>query len=270
MFISIRRHPLKITHAKALRLVSSVNNLLRSRCQFSPSITVANRFKRIASRKSDLHKVVRTEAGWWATCGTTSRQGVWRIKFSFGRFQAALKELEQMLPSTDGRSARNLLQDVDRAAEALEVAIFRLGKSVDSCSVKVVELHGAGLEAYIKVRDAMCALDKVAAENLTGPEVDCWSTWPVEDIENPAQALRIAKLILVSKVPDQVFGLSVQSGAPGRPLKLMTRFNRFPTEADLRALGRRMGGPVKIYVTVSKPRWRKVWTFDPDNVVWLE
>ncbi len=116
----------------------------------------------------------------------------------------------------------------------------------------------------------MFILDKSAAEKLTGPEVDAWSPWPGMDIEYPAQVVRMAKLILLGKVPDQVFSLSVRSSAPEHPLKLMTRLNRFPTEYDLRALGCKMGGPVKIYVTVSKPSWRKVWTFEPDNVAWWE
>ena len=159
---------------------------------------------------------------------------------------------------------------MDRKAGALRLAIDRLGRAVDSGSVKVVSMHSRYLEGFIKVREAMFTLDKKAAEELTGPEVDSWSRWPGMDIDYPAQVLRTAKLIMLSEVPEQVFGLSVRSSAPGHPLKLMTRLTRFPTEEDLRALGRKMGGPVKIFVTTSKPTWRQVWTFEPDNVVWWE
>ena len=116
----------------------------------------------------------------------------------------------------------------------------------------------------------MFTLDEKAAEELTGPEVDSWANWPGIDIEIPHQVLRLAKLIRLSKVPDQVFGLSVQSNAPGHPLKHMTRLAKFPTEEDLRVLGRKMGGPVKVYVVASKPRWRKVWTFLPNEVSWWD
>ncbi len=90
------------------------------------------------------------------------------------------------------------------------------------------------------------------------------------DVENAHQVLRLAKLIRSNKEPDQVFSLLVQSTAPGRPLILMTRLAWFPTERHLRDLGRKLGGPVKIYVAASKPRWRRVWTFEPDDVAWLD
>lgn len=263
-------HPLAKTHAKSQDLVVRVNKLLRTRDKISRSLSVTDSFKRLASRERDLHMSVRTEVGWWATCGATSRHGAWQIQARFGCFQATLRELDQKLASAGGQRTRKLVAEVHRTAEALRLAIVRLGKAVDSGSVAVVENHGRYLEGFIRVREAMSSLDKIAAEELAGPEVDAWSRWPGLDHENPRQVLRIAKLILLSKVPDQVFGLSVQSNAPGRSLKPMTRLDRFPTEEDLRALGSRMGGPVKIYVTASKPKWRKVWTFDPDNVVWWE
>lgn len=264
------RHPLETTYAKNQVLVVRVNNLLRTRDQFSRSLPVTASFKRLESRKRNLHTSVRTEAGWWSACGTTSREGISQIKGRFSRFQAALRDLERKLAETNERRAKKLVHDVDREAEALRLAIVRLGKAVDSGSVHVVEFHGWDLDAFIKVREVMFTLDKKAAEELTGPEVDSWSRWPGMDIDYPAQVLRTAKLILLSKVPDQVFGLSVQSSAPGRPLKPITQLDRFPTEADLRALGRRMGGPTKIHVVAFKPSWRKVWTFEPENVVWWD
>ena len=264
------RHPLETTYAKNQVLVVRVNNLFRTRGQFSRSLPVTASFKRLESRKRNLHMSVRTEAGWWSACGTTSREGISQIKASFGRFQAALRDLEQKLATANERGARKLIHDVDRAAEAFRLAMGRLGNAVESRSVRVVEFHGRYLEGFIKVREAMSTLDKIAAEALTGPEVDSWTRWPGLDIDYPAQVLRIAKLILLSKVADQIFGLSVQSSAPGRPLKLMTQLTRFPTEADLRAIGRRMGGPVRIYVVASKPSWRRVWAFEPENVEWRD
>jgi len=264
------RNPLAKTHAKSQDLAFRVNKLLRTRDKINRSLSVTDSFKRLASTERDLHMSVRTEVGWWAICGATSRHGVWQIQARFGHFQATLRELDQKLASAGGQRARKLVAEVHRTAEALRLAIVRLGKAVDSGSVHIVEFHGWDLDAFIKVREVMFTLDKKAAEELTGPEVDSWSRWPGMDIDYPAQVLRTAKLILLSKVPDQVFGLSVQSSAPGRPLKPITQLDRFPTEADLRALGRKMGGPVKIYVTASKPKWRKVWTFDPDNVAWWE
>ena len=219
---------------------------------------------------SGLQTTVRTEAEWWSVCGTTSRHGARQIKVNFSRFQTALRELDQKLVAADGQRARKSVHHVDRAAGTLRLAIARLWKAVDSGSIKVVEFHGRYLEGFIKVREAMFTLDRMAAEKLSGPEVDSWSRWPGMDIENAAQVLRTAKLMLLSKVPGQVFGLSVQSSGPGRPLKLMTQLTRFPTEEDLRVLGRKMGGPVKIYVVTSKPSWRRVWTFEPNDVIWWD
>ena len=265
-----RRHPLEITHGKLRRLVTAVNKLLRTRDQFSASYSVTDSFERLNSRKRGLQMTVRTEIGGWSVFGTTSRQGTQEIKVSFSSFQTALRDLEQKLASSTGRPVRVLVDDVDRKAGALRLAIARLGRAVDSGSVKVVRLHSRYLEEFIKIREAMFTLDKKAAEELTGPEVDTWCDWPGMDVENAHQILRLAKLIRSNKEPDQVFSLLVQSAAPGRPLILMTRLARFPTERHLRDLGRKLGGPVKIYVTASKPRWRRVWTFEPDDVAWWD
>ena len=264
------QHPLEKTDTKVRDLVVIVNKLLRSRDQFSRSRPFSDSFQRLDSRIRGLQTTVRTEAEGWSVFGATSRQGTRQIKARFSRFQAALRELDQKLAPADGRTARKLVDNVERAARAVRLAIARLGKAVDSGSVKVVRIHGRYLEEFIKVREFMFTLDKKVAEELTGPEVDSWCHWPGMDIENPHQVLRLAKLIRLSKLPGQVFSLSVQSAAPGRPLKPMTRLTRFPTEKDLRVLGRKMGGPVKIYVVASKPRWRKVWTFEPDDVAWWD
>ena len=264
------QHPLEKTYTKSRDLVDAVKSLSRCSHQYRRSSFASQKFQQLTARNQDLQRWVRTEIEWWSVCDTTSRDGIWKIRFVFGRFRTALKELDQELATTYGQPAKQLTDDVHRAVIALTKAIVRLAKAVDSSSVKVVEAHGRDLEGFIKVRDAMFTLDKKDAEELTGPEVDSWANWPGIDTEIPHQVLRLAKLIRLSKVPDQVFGLSVQSNAPGRPLKHMTRLTKFPTEEDLRILGRKMGGPVKVYVVASKPRWRKAWTFKPNEVSWWD
>jgi len=264
------QHPLEKTYTKSRDLVDAVKRLFQSSGPYRRSYFARSKFQLLSARNQDLQRWVGTEIEWWSVCDTTSRDGIWKIKFMFGRFRAALKELDHELATMYGQSAKQLTDDVHRAVIALTKAVARLAKAVDSSSVKVVEAHGRDLEGFIKVRDAMFTLDEKSAEEVTGPEVDSWANWPGIDIEIPHQVLRLAKLIRSSKVPDQVFGLSVQSNAPGRPLKHMTRLAKFPTEEDLRVLGRKMGGPAKVYVVASKPRWRKVWTFEPHEVSWWD
>ena len=216
------QHPLEKTYTKSRDLVDAVKRLFQSSGQYRRSHFARSKFQLLSARNQDLQRWVGTEIEWWSVCDTTSRDGIWKIRFVFGRFRTALKELDQELATTYGQPAKQLTDDVHRAVIALTKAIVRLAKAVDSSSVKVVEAHGRDLEGFIKVRDAMFTLDEKAAEELTGPEVDSWANWPGIDIEIPHQVLRLAKLIRSSKVPDQVFGLSVQSNAPGRPLKHLT------------------------------------------------
>ncbi len=263
------QHPIEKTYIKSRDMAVAVNKLMRIRDQIGRSPNMYYCIVSLNERKWNLQTSVGNEFEWWSVCGASSRQGTWKIKYCFRRFLAALRELDKNLASKDRPPGRKLVDDVARAAGDLGSAITRLGKAVLSGSVKVLEAHGRYPEVFAKIRDAMLTLDKQAAEELTGPEVDSWC-WPRLDIDIPHEVLRMAKLILLSKVPDQVFGLSVQSSAPGRPLKLMTRQTKFPTEEELRVLGWEMGGPVKIYVVAFKPTWRKVWTFVPDDVGWWD
>ena len=231
------QHPLEKTYTKSRDLVDAVKRLIQSSGPYRRSSFASSKFQLLSGRNQDLQRWVGTEIAWWSVCGTTSRDGIWKIKFMFGCFRSALRELDQELATTYGQPAKRLTDDVHRAVIALTKASVRLAKAVDSSSVKVVEAHGRDLEGFIKVRDAMFTLDEKAAEELSGPEVDSWANWPGIDSEIPHQVLRLAKLIRSSKVPDQVFGLSVQSSAPGRPLMQIIRLTKFPTEEDLRVLG---------------------------------
>ena len=264
------QHPIEKTYIKSRELGAAVNKLMRIRDQIGGSPIMYHCIESLNDRKRNLHTSVGIEYEWWSVCGTSSRMGTWKIGFCFRYFQAALRELDKNLASMDRQPGRKLVDDVVRAARDLGSAITRLGKAVQSGSVKVLEAHGRYPQVFARIRGAMLTLDKQAAEELTGPEVDSWCRWPRLDVDIPREVLRMAKLILLSKVPDQVFGLSVQSSAPGRPLKLMTTQTKFPTEEDLRVLGWQMGGPVKIYVVAFKPTWRRVWTFVPDDVGWWD
>ena len=265
-----RHHPLETTYKKILDLVKAVHKLRRYRDQLDRVPSTSFALRELTTRSIDLRFAIGLENDWRSACGTTSRNSIRKTKVLFGRFRGALRELDRGLRSDFRNPATEITRDVRRATAALGMAVARLENAVKSGSVKVVEFHGKDIEGFIKVRDAMFIIDKKSAEELTGLEVDSWCNWPGVDTENPRQVLRVAKLIRLSKLPGQTFGLSVQSDAPGRPLKHMIRPGKFPTEEDLRVLGRRMGGPQKVYVTASKPGWRKVWTFERDEVSWWE
>ncbi len=139
-------HPLEKTDAKSRDLSVAVKKLLRIRDQFSRSLSITGSFRRLDLHIKGLQKTVRTEAGWRYVCGTASRHGVWQIKASFSHFQTPLRELDKKLASAGGRGARKLIQNVDREAGTLELAIARLGKAVDSASIKVMEFHGRDIQ----------------------------------------------------------------------------------------------------------------------------
>ena len=263
-------HPLKKTVAKSKGLRDAVRKLVQAIARSSRSDDVRSRFHFLQSLTGDLHMAIGDEAQWWSVSGTTSRLGVFRIQVSFGRFARALREVGHPMDPVDRRNTRKLAVKVDRATGALGKAVSRLEKAVKSKEIRVVESHGRNLEGFILVREAMCTLDRDAAGKLSGAEVDRWCRWPRVDVEDSRQALRVAKLIWLSRLPDQIFGLAAQSDAPGRPLKLMRRRTEFPTEDQVRDLGHSLGGPMTLYVIAIKPTCRRAWTFYPDDVNWWE
>jgi len=168
------QHPIEKIQVKTQTLVTAVNKLMRIRDQIGGSPEMYYCIESLNERKRNLQTSVGIEFEWWSVCGASSRQGTGRIKYCFRRFLAALRELDQNLAPIYRPRGRRSVDDVARAAGDLRTAITRLGKVVQSGSVKVMEAQGRYPEVFAKIRDAMLTLDKKAAEELTGPEVDSW------------------------------------------------------------------------------------------------
>ena len=185
------QHPIEKIHIKSRELAASVDKLMRIRDQTGRSPTMYYCIESLTECKRNLQTSVGIEFEWWPVCGASSRQGTWQIQYCFGRFLAALRELDKNLASINRPPLRQLVNDLAREAGALGSAITRLGKPVQSGAVKVLEVHGRYPEVFARIRDAMLTLDKQAAEELTGPEVDSWWRWPRLDIGIPHEVLRM-------------------------------------------------------------------------------
>jgi len=270
MFLFFSRlHPLENVHNKLPGLVNAVQKLDRHRDRFGKDPRVIAQLKELELSAKGLGWAISEELELWSEYGTTSREGTRHIQGRARGLATALMKLDRRLDLAKLSDARKLVRDVDRAALPVGKAILRLAKVVASGSVLVVPAYGRNPEGFMKVRKAMFDIDPVAANNLNGQEVHSWYLWPGFNDEDPRQARRIAKLIWVSKLPEQEFRIMIRSDAPGRPLKLVKRFTTFPTERDLKLFGHNLG-PMKFYVVVTKPTWRRAWVFDPDNVEWCD
>lgn len=264
-----RNHPLKNVHRKLPGLVDAVQKLNRHRDRFGKDPRVIAQLKELELSAKGLGWAIGKELELCSEYGTTSREGTRHIQGSARYLATSLMNLDRLLELAKLSHARKLVRYLDRAALPLGKAIERLAKAVASGSVPVVTAYGSFPEGFMNVREALRTIDLVAAEKLTGPEVDSLRRWPGFNDEDPREVRRMAKLIWLGKLPDQEFRLMVQSDAPGRPLKLVKRFTAFPTEGDLKFFGHSQG-PMKFYVVVTKPSWRKAWVFDPDNVEWCD
>jgi hypothetical protein len=111
------------------------------------------------------------------------------------------------------------------------------------------------------VQKSMRALNKEAARSLTPREVDWWADWPGFDPEEPKQVLKVAKMILESRLKDQGWELRYRSTVPGRPLENTLTYATFPSMEEVERARHSLGDPKRLYVATIKPRWRLAWTF---------
>ena len=116
--------------------------------------------------------------------------------------------------------------------------------------------------AFWAVQKAMKALNKEAAKAITPREVGWWKDWPGFDPEKPRQVLKIAKMILESRLKDQGWELRYRSTVPGRPLENTLTYATFPSMDEVERARHSLGGPKRLYVATIKPRWRLAWTFE--------
>jgi len=270
--ILMRRHPLEI----ALRRCQDLSQHVDRSQQLSGrrdrnAIQLVNRLKPLRLSFNLLQRAIQEEVKARSVYGVTSRQGVDQISSGFSRFMAALRNLKRNIDSViPSRMAppltKKMLQDLFRSAKRLDAAVQELSRAVRARRIKTVNTRGQYSEEFVKVREAMATLNPKVAENLTGADVDPWCDWPGLDPENRQQVLRIAKLILATRVPEQEFELRYSSNLPGRPRLRMTHPAGFPTRKDLAAEAEAYKRPQKIYVVALKPTWRVMWVFDRDDV----
>ena len=266
-----RRHPLDNVHSKFHGLVGPVKKLQQNGDRFGSDPRVMALLEKLVLSPKHLYRSIREELDLWGVYGTISQEGTRHIRVAFHDLMTNLGNLDQRLAKAGRYRDRKSLKEVNRAAQPLGQAIVRLAKAVASGSVPVVRSYGSFPEAFMKVREAMSAVDQITAEKLTGPEVDSWRRWPGFNDENPREVRRIAKLIWLAKLPEQEFRFMVQSDALGKPLKFLKRLDGFPSERDLEIFSHSLGrGPGKIYVVVTQPSWRRIWVFTPDNSVWCD
>ena len=264
-----RRHPIEQVRLKLRCLVAAMNSVLpQLRAAFGERSMAINDLQGPASNYSRLRMTANVEFKSWSLDGETSQTEADSIVQHFRRFEADLKLTYQRLARLDRQLADDVLKKVISASDKLGIAIQNLRKAIGSGRVRVARYHTDYPEEFFKIRQAMAKFNPKAAQQLKGMDVDRWCGWPGLDLENPRQAELIAKLVLTSRELDQTYELRCRSKFAGRPLRLMRRYDRFPTEDQVIECAGRWGRPDKIHVAVAKPTWRVVWIFNREWVGW--
>jgi len=267
-----RRHPFERVQSRLLRLTSKLEDVCR-KLEDRDRLTDGNRVvSDLVGRRSSfrsLHQEIQMEASAWSHYKAISITGERAIRSSFNRFfnrfTADLQRIDRVLCLADPSLARQLRRKLHPAVEKLGSAIGTLQQEVSSWRIMTVDRHGFYRKEFLKVREAMATLDKEAAKELTGREVDGYVEWPGFDPYNFQEVLRIAKLLLLAVVDEQVFELRIRSNAPGQPLPWVSRRLKFPEKEAVMEVVQLPEKPRKIYVAATKPTWRIVWVFDLDN-----
>ena len=121
--------------------------------------------------------------------------------------------------------------------------------------------------AFWAMQRAMRTLNKEAAKAITPREVGWWKDWPGFDPEDHKQVLKVAKMVLESRIKDQGWELRYRSTVPGRPLENTFTYATFPSMEEIEHVRDSLGDPKKMYVATIKPRWRLAWTFEFEDGV---
>lgn len=218
------------------------------------------------------------------------RSAVFFIGPSFFRLRSRIEE-ERMQRGRVGISSRESTDDILRRFYELQLAIEALpGPVSPPLPAKVMKEAlsasrklGATLErsrelafkqgatkllseqhtpAFRAVQRAMSTLDKKEGRALTPKEVDWWKDWPGFDPEDHKQVLKVAKMVLESRIKDQGWELRYRSPVPGRPLENTFTYAMFPSVEEIEHVRDSLGDPKRLYVATTKPRWRLAWTFE--------
>jgi hypothetical protein len=122
-----------------------------------------------------------------------------------------------------------------------------------------------------KLRQAIRALDKLAAKNLSSEylRLENLAAWceriPISDWDDPRQLRRLARFYLASTITWQVWEIRYKSNAPGRPLNLLTITTDVPDPELLELYDLGNGDHDAYYIAATLPRWHIVWKFSRND-----
>lgn len=263
-----KSHPLLVIQRRLAAVMKSANKVApRLRRERPRAGRVVAELLGPRSNLAALRSRVRREARALSSYGSVSRDGTWDIGDSLARLVSDLSRLDRTLSPADAQWAKRILSGVFRETDKLAKAAVALEGQVASERVRVVERHPRFSEHFIKVREALAALNPEEAEILEGSDVDDLCEWPAFDPEDPVQVKRIAKLVLLDREAGREYRLCHQLDKPGRPL-VQQPFLDFPSPDDVEEYALAWDRPLRIYAAVTKPTWRRVWVFRRERSGW--
>lgn len=263
-----RNNPLRTLERRTVSLKNSIDNVVSTlrREQIKPDRILLPLLGRDSAFAS-LWSSVRKEARAWPVYHAISLTGFDGISNSFSDFAADLESVNRKLSATNTQQTKGMLSAVHRDTRKLGTAIKRLDEDVRRQRVWVVQSHQGNIQEFVKIRAAVATIDKNAAKDLDGEEVDYFCDWPAVDLDDAEQVERIAKLIILNRDPHQQYELRCRIAKPGRPL-MQGRCEAFPSVAEVEAFALYWNTPKKILVAAKKPSWRVVWVFELGNRGW--
>ena len=263
-------HPLLVIQRRLGALIEIANKVAPRLCRERPSAgPVVAGVLGPRSNLAALRSRVRRESRALSAYGSVSRDGTFDIGDSLAAFANDLSRLDRDLSPADARWAKRIWSGVIREADKLSKAVIALAGQVASGRVRVVERHTRYPKQFDRVREALAAIKPEEAEILEGSDVDDFCEWPAFDPDDPVQVKRIARLILLDREAGREYRLCHQLDKPGRPL-VQQRFLDFPSPDDVAEFAMAWDRPLRIYVAVTKPTWRRVWVFrrEPQGWYW--
>ena len=109
------------------------------------------------------------------------------------------------------------------------------------------------------LRECVATMDNGLAGKLGVEELEYWASRdPLTDFENPRQIVRLARLLVLNNVPDQIWEIRCRSGPPVRRLQLVGTRDGLPSLEELWRIGRECNAQEMI-VAARKPSWRIAW-----------
>ena len=109
------------------------------------------------------------------------------------------------------------------------------------------------------LRESVATVDKSLAGRLSVNELEEWTySGPVTDFDNPQQVERLARLLVLDRVPDQVWEVRCRTSPVVRRLQLVGLWGGLPNMDDLWRIARDRNA-LEMIVAARRPSWRIVW-----------